>query len=206
MAAIGEHWRDIARSVDNFVFVALGTGIGWGVFVDGRLYRGRTGSAGGIRRMNIEWLRWNEDFGDADYFESYASGQGIAAEGRKMLGRGLRVSPEGLPKNAMRCLSSIPGDGVVRKPRPCWKRSSPCWEWGIANVVAVIDPGLLVLRGAISKGAPEMLLAAVNGVVARIQPDPPPIRASSVEDKAQTYGAVSLALTAGQEEIAPRFH
>ena len=40
MAAIGEHWRGIAKDIDNFVFVALGTGIGSGLFIDGRICRG----------------------------------------------------------------------------------------------------------------------------------------------------------------------
>ena len=41
MAAIGERWRGVAQGIDNFVFIALGTGIGSGVFVDGRICRGR---------------------------------------------------------------------------------------------------------------------------------------------------------------------
>ena len=48
MAAIGEHWRGVAQGVNNFVFIAIGTGTGSGAFVDGKLYRGRTGSAGEI--------------------------------------------------------------------------------------------------------------------------------------------------------------
>ena len=50
MAALGEHWRGVAQGVDNFVFIALGTGIGSGVFVDGKLYRGRSGWAGSSPR------------------------------------------------------------------------------------------------------------------------------------------------------------
>ena len=85
MAAIGEHWRGVAQGVDNFVFIAIGTGTGSGVFVNGKLYRGRTGSAGEVYHMNIDWPRWAEDFGDSGHFESYVSGMGIAAEGRKAL-------------------------------------------------------------------------------------------------------------------------
>ncbi len=55
MAAIGEHWRGVAKGVDNFVMIAIGTGTGSGVFVDGKLYRGRTGSAGEVYHMNIDW-------------------------------------------------------------------------------------------------------------------------------------------------------
>ncbi|PYX45779.1 MAG: hypothetical protein DMG83_08855 [Acidobacteria bacterium] len=60
MAAIGEHWRGVARGIENFVFIALGTGIGAGIFVDGRICRGRNGFAGELFRMNLEWPRWSE--------------------------------------------------------------------------------------------------------------------------------------------------
>ena len=69
MAAIGEHWRGVARDARSFVFIALGTGIGSGIFIDGRLYRGRTGNAGELFRLNLEWPRWDEDFGDLGYFD-----------------------------------------------------------------------------------------------------------------------------------------
>ena len=85
MAAIGEHWCGVARDVDNFVFVALGTGIGSGIFVNGQLYVGRTGAAGELQFLHVEWPRWNEDFGNTGYFDSYASGQGIATLGRKLI-------------------------------------------------------------------------------------------------------------------------
>src|SRR5215472_16803458 len=85
MAAVGEHWRGVAQGVDNFVFIALGTGIGAGVFVNGELYVGRTGAAGELYRMNVDWPRWDEDFGDTGHFERYVSGLGIAAEGHKAL-------------------------------------------------------------------------------------------------------------------------
>ncbi len=71
MAAIGEHMCGIARGISNFVFIALGTGVGAGIFVDGRICRGRSGLAGEIFRMNLDWTRWNEEFRDTGYFETY---------------------------------------------------------------------------------------------------------------------------------------
>src|ERR1700740_3572494 len=85
MAAIGERWRGVAQGVDHFVFIALGTGIGAGIFVDGRICRGRSGFAGELFRMNLEWNRWNEDFLDTGYLETYVSGKGLAIAGRKLL-------------------------------------------------------------------------------------------------------------------------
>jgi len=54
------------------------------------------------------------------------------------------------------------------------------------------------------KGAPDLMLAILAKVVHRLQPDPPPIQLSSLEDKAQTYGAIHSALTMAQEAILLR--
>src|SRR5262249_61782043 len=45
-AALGERWRGSARKMHNFVFLALGTGIGAGVVINGRLHRGDNNAAG----------------------------------------------------------------------------------------------------------------------------------------------------------------
>ena len=69
--------------IGNFVFVAVGTGIGSGIFIDHKLYRGRTGSAGEIYLMNVDWRRWNEDFNETGHVESFASGIGVAEQARQ---------------------------------------------------------------------------------------------------------------------------
>jgi len=204
MAAIGEHWRGVAKGVDNFVFVALGTGIGTGVFIDGKLYHGRTGSAGELFRMNIEWQRWDEEFPDTGYFENYVAGLGIAAEGRKALG------------------TPPPGDAGLREERDAYfvfqahREGNPqatavlekiftMLGVGISNVVAVLDPDLIVFGGGIAKGAPDLMLSIVEKVVRRIQREiTPPFALSSLGDKAQTYGAIHSALALAQEACARR--
>jgi glucokinase len=47
-AALGEKWRGGARDMDDFVFVAVGTGVGAGLYLDGRLHRGAHSAAGEI--------------------------------------------------------------------------------------------------------------------------------------------------------------
>ena len=72
---------------------------------------------------------------------------------------------------------------------------------GVANVVAVLDPELIVFGGGISKGAPDLMLATVERVLRRIQPDPPPLALSALQDKAQTHGAIFSALGLAQEVV-----
>jgi glucokinase len=195
MAALGEHWRGVAQGVETFVFIALGTGIGSGIFVDGKLHRGRTGAAGELYNMNIEWRRWAEVFPDTGYFENYVSGMGIAAEGRRILGSA-----------AKRKASSLREERDARFVFQAWRKGNPkaaevlektftMLGVGVVNIVAILDPDLIVFGGGIAQGAPEPLLSTVKKVVGHVHRDPPRIMLSSLQDKAQTYGAILSALT-----------
>lgn len=197
MAAIGEHWKGVASGVRNFVFIAIGTGLGSGVFVDGKLVRGRTGSAGELFQMALDSTRWNEDFGDTGYFEKYVSGLGIAVEGRQQLARRAKGSR-----------SSLSSERDARFVFKAFKQGSPAARAvlektftllgvGVVNIVTVLDPDLIVLGGGVAKGAPRFMLATVRKVAARIlRANAPPILLSALENKAQTYGAVFSALAA----------
>ncbi len=205
MAAMGEHWRGVAQGMKSFVFIALGTGIGSGIFVDGKLYRGRTGSAGELFRMNLEWQRWAEDFGDTGYFESAVSGLGISAEGRQALDAEPQSRPSGLAdeRDAYFVFESMrQGNAAARS---VLEKIFTMLGVGVANLVAILDPDLIVFGGGVVKGAPELLLATVRKVVHRIHPEsPPPIKLSALDDQAQTYGAIFSALTLAEEAIARR--
>jgi predicted NBD/HSP70 family sugar kinase len=76
---------------------------------------------------------------------------------------------------------------------------------GIVNIISVLDTDLIVLGGGIAKGAPEFMLSTVNKIVQHIyKENAPPIKFSSLEDKAQTFGAIRSALTLAQQAIARR--
>jgi predicted NBD/HSP70 family sugar kinase len=204
MAAIGEHWRGVARDASSFVFIALGTGIGSGIFIDGKLHRGRTGNAGELYRLNLEWPRWDEDFGEVGYFESQASGQGIAAAGRKVLGPPAKAQGASLAEERdARFVFEAARQGNCRA-RAILEKAFTMIGVAVADLVTILDPDLIVFGGGLAKGEPELLLDTVSRVVARIHPDPPPVRLSSLGDKAQTYGAIVSALTLAQEAALRR--
>lgn len=206
MAAIGEQWRGVARGVETFVFIALGTGIGSGVFAGGKLHRGRTGSAGELFRLNVEWQRWDEDFGDTGYFESSVSGLGIAAEGRRTLGVEPSAAAEGLAaqRDAYFVFEAFRQGNPIA--RAALEKTFVMLGVAMADIVALLDPELIVLGGGVAKGAPEFMLETVEKVVRRIQMEiTPAIKLSALGDKAQTFGAIRSALNAAQEAAVRRF-
>jgi len=194
MAAIGEHWRGVAKGVDNFVFVALGTGVGAGLMMNGRICRGRLGAAGEIFRMNLDWSRWEEDFPDTGYFERYVSGLGLAMEGRALLaaGNGTRVAGLADDRDARFVFEAMErGDAHAEK---LIDRCFIMLGVGVANLISVLDPELIVFNGGLVRGAPEKMLTTVDRVVRKIHPNPPPIKMSSLGDRAQIWGALCTLL------------
>jgi predicted NBD/HSP70 family sugar kinase len=205
MAALGERWKGVARGVPSFVFIALGTGIGSGVVVDGRLVRGRTGSAGELFRLNVEWPRWDEDFGDVGYFETHVSGMGIANEGRKRMGAAATAQPGNLAaeRDAYFVFEAFRQGNP--QARATLIQVFTMLGVGIADIVAILDPDLIVMGGGVVKGAPEFMLTTLNQVVQRIQKEiAPPIKISALDDKAQTYGAIFCALNGAQKAAVRR--
>lgn len=205
MAALGERWRGVARGVQSFVFIAIGTGIGSGVVADGRLVRGRTGSAGELFRLNVEWPRWDEDFGDVGYFETHVSGLGIASEGRKRLGASAAAQSGNLAEERDAYFVFEAFRQGNPRAREALVKVFTMLGVGIADIVAILDPDLIVLGGGVVKGAPELMLDTLNKVVVRIQKEiAPPIKISALEDKAQTHGAVFSALSGAQKAAVRR--
>jgi glucokinase len=199
MAAIGEHWRGIAQGVDNFVFIALGTGIGSGIFVNGRICRGRSGFAGELFRMNLDWTRWNDDFPDTGYLEAHVSGMGLATEGRRIFtqGNGSAAPTLAQSRDARYVFDALHQGN--QQAVALVEKSFSILGVAVANVISVLDPELIVFNGGVVKGAPELLLETVERVVRRIHPKPPRIQLSTLGDKAQIWGALHTLLDPAQQ-------
>ena len=201
MAALGEHWRGVAEGVDNFVFVAVGTGLGSGLVVNGRICRGRMGAAGEIFRMNLEWQRWQEEFPDTGYFERYVSGMGLAMEGRAVLDGGNGSHGASLPDERD---ARFVFEAMERGDEQAEALVERCFTMlgvGVANLVSVLDPELIVFNGGLVRGAPEKMMTTVERVVRRIHPNPPPIKMSALGDRAQIWGALATLLYPEKQRV-----
>jgi glucokinase len=189
MAAIGEYWRGSAVGVANFIFLAIGTGIGSGIFIDHKLYQGRTGSAGEVYLMNVDWRRWNEEFPETGHVETYVSGVGIAEQARQagILKRSAKMT-ELDDRDSRRVFAAMRRGN----PKAAQVVNEVLTVLGVtvANMISVLDPDLVVLNGGITKGDPHLLLGTVHKVVHRIHRDVPAIRISALGDKAQLYGSL----------------
>jgi glucokinase len=85
-AAVGEGWIGSARGVGNFVMMTLGTGVGGGVVLDGRIWRGSTGMAGEIGHIPVREGGRVCGCGKQGCLETYASANGVARTARERIG------------------------------------------------------------------------------------------------------------------------
>jgi len=151
--------------------------------------------------MNIEWQRWSEDFGDTGHFERYVSGRGIAAEARAALGLPARNQEESLAEQREAYFVFEASRHGNVHAQAVLERAFTMLGVGVANVVAVLDPELIIFGGGLAKGDPEMMLAIVTRVLRSIHPDPPPLKLSSLGNKAQICGAICSALALAKETL-----
>jgi predicted NBD/HSP70 family sugar kinase len=187
MAALGEQWAGCARDCPNFVFIALGAGVGAGIVIDGKLYRGSRWYAGEISHMNLDHRRWNVDYGDTGYLESLTGAEAIAQAGQRLKRRGLMASPDSAARVFEAARSGDARAGKIVQQVAVYLGTA------VANITAVLDPTLVVFGGGISHVG-EQLLVPLRAVVARIIPNTPDIRLTAVGDDAQLFGSLYSAL------------
>lgn len=200
MAALGERWRGCARQVDDFVFIALGAGVGAGVVVGGRLHRGHHWYAGEISHMNVDFREWEADFGERGYLESRI-GAGAIAEWQRArpLVQDVATAAHDRASVVMRIIEAArAGD-----PRATAVVEELAVYLGtaVANIVAVLDPALIVFGGGLSH-AGDLLLSPLRRVVSKVVPNLPALALSSLGDDAQLLGAVRSAMEIAEGRLA----
>ncbi len=200
MAALGERWRGCARQMDDFVFIALGAGVGAGVVVGGRLHRGHHWYAGEISHMNVDFREWEADFGERGYLESRIGAGAIADwQHARPLVEDMTTAPHDRASAVMRIIEAArAGD-----PRAAAVLDELAVYLGtaVANIVAVLDPALVVFGGGLSH-AGDLLLAPLRRVVAKVVPNVPALAISSLGDDAQLLGAVRSAMEIAEARLA----
>ena len=182
-AALAERDFGHGRDVDSFAFVSIGTGIGMGLVLDGRLRRGAHGAAGEIAYLPLE--RRDTDPDDARRrggLEAAASAAGIVHAARRA----------GLAQvTTARQVFDAAGLGDQRARRVI-DLEAKLVARAICSVLAVVDPELVVLGGGI--GTAAGLLDAVRRELARIAPIPVDVRASALGSEAVVDGCLASGL------------
>jgi glucokinase-like ROK family protein len=167
--ALGELHAGTARSVDDFLFVKLGTGIGCGIIVEGHVYRGADGAAGDIGHIRIEDSGPTCTCGNDGCLESFFGGAALArdAEAAARSGRSFVLAERLAVAGSLTAedvgVAAAAGDPVaVALVRSGGQRLG----LALAALVSFFNPGMVVIGGGVA-GLGHRLLAEIRGVVYR---------------------------------------
>ncbi|BAS27915.1 hypothetical protein LIP_2074 [Limnochorda pilosa] len=188
-ALLGERRWGAARGFNHVLYVNIGYGLGAGVMVGGRLYRGASGNAGEIADMAMELPpTQGEESNEAQVrLESWLSGMGIARQAFERLGEELsaeevfRRSAAGDPQ--CRALVAHVVDLVTLMG---------------ANLMAFFDPEILILGGGVSRSlSMDLLTSRITERLGR----PARVVSSALGRDASLMGAVALALSQAERRL-----
>lgn len=197
-AALGEARYGAARGARNAVYVTISTGIGGGVVIDGRIYRGSHGFAGEVGHMTLEANGPPCSCGNSGCFESLASGTAIAARARQAVLHGdetilarFRDEPERLTAEQV-VLAAAAGDEVAIR---ILETAGDYIGIGLAAVAAAFDPEAIVLGGGVVRESGLLLQRARASFAARaLYPLGSLVRVLSAElgDDSALWGAAAF--------------
>jgi predicted NBD/HSP70 family sugar kinase len=174
LAALGEQWQGVARGVDDFVFLSVGTGMGAGVVLGGELHRGRHGAAGEID-FALAGLGLEVD-PSAPQVEALAEGLADA--------RAVFEAARGGDDTARTVVEEVARRIALH----------------IAAVSAVADVSLVVLGGGIGTNG-DLLLRPVGRLLDEWLPYPPRVEVSTLGEAAILTGALAVGLAAARDNV-----
>ncbi|HEX5198680.1 MAG TPA: ROK family transcriptional regulator [Actinoplanes sp.] len=199
--AIGERHGGVAHSVDDFLFVKIGTGIGCGIHLAGSVYRGVDGCAGDIGHIQVDAGGPVCSCGNAGCLEALFSGAALARDAQAAARAGES------PALAERLAASAGGeltakdvaDGAAEGDVTCIRliREGGRRVGGVlATLVSFANPSMIVIGGGLAQLG-HVLLAEIRSVVYRrslpLATGNLPVVLSELEGRAGVTGAAVLA-------------
>jgi glucokinase len=183
---LGETWKGAAKGIQNAVFIAVGTGIGMGILVDGRILHGHADIVGAAGWLALD-TPYEDDYVQYGCFESNASGNGIA-----------------------RCAQRILNDPTISSHEvfEAWEQQNPVvlriidkavkmWGMAAANIVSLLNPEMIVWGGGVFGPAAQLLDRIYEEACLWAQPiaiQQVKFRKSELSGDAGLYGAGRLAI------------
>jgi glucokinase len=189
----GEGSRDL-------VLIAVGTGIGGGLVLDGKVYRGATGMGAELGHMLVDVDGAPCACGRTGCLEAMASGSALGRYGREAAG----ADPDGLLARLAGSPDKVTGLTVAEAAGQDDKVALELFDrlgfWlgvGIVNAITIFDPAVVVIGGGLIANG-ELLLAPARAATERLQfgaghLDLPPIVAARLGPEAGVVGAASIA-------------
>ena len=192
LAAVAELGSGRARGVDDFVLLWVDEGLGAAVVIGGRLYGGASGGAGEIGFLPLPGTPLVRDVrrGNAGAFQELAGAPAVLALARSL---GLRATTA---PAVVRTAVETPGAGDDLLATLGQRLAV-----GIAALVAVLDPALVVLSGSVALAGGERLRSAVADELGSLAAGRPRLELADVREGPVLTGALHTALAAARDDV-----
>lgn len=157
VAALGEMWKGGGAGAENVVFVTLGTGVGGGIIIGGKIVTGSHGAGGEIGHIHVEDNEADScGCGNHGCLEQYASATGVVRIATKLL----KETDEDTVLRTGEVSAKTVFDAVKAGDAFAIKVAEQFGKYlgtALANISAIVDPEVFVIGGGVSK-AGEVLL------------------------------------------------
>jgi glucokinase len=161
-ATYGEWWRGAGRGARSLVGVTLGTGIGGGVILGGRLVHGASGSAGELGHTTIAFTGRRCKCGNYGCLEAYASGPNIAARAVEGLEAGAESVLLDLVEGDLGAITAVTvyealvlGDDYAHE---VMLETAKILGAGISNMINALNPEVVVIVGGVTRAGDHLFV------------------------------------------------
>jgi glucokinase len=187
-------WRyGAARGLRNVIGITLGTGVGGGVVLDGRMYRGSRFSAGEIGQMSIAFSGVNGHYGNFGALEKYIGNQQIGEHAaRRYLQSGLHREPEQCTPKSL-ADAALAGDHVAKE---IWNEVGIWLGTSLASIAWLLNPDAFVIGGGVAQSGAllfEPLKQRVKSMLSSVVWDELKILPAKFQNEAGIIGNAAIA-------------
>ncbi len=202
LAAVAEHRFGAGRGVDNLVYIAVGTGIGGGVIINGEPLIGSRGLATEVGHMTIDSGGPRCNCGNIGCLEALASGSAIARIAVQRISGGAESAITQLVEGDMERVSAevvasvaLSGDRLAKE---VIEEAGSNIGIGVVNLLHIFNPQLVIIGGGVANMG-EAIFKPIRRVVGeRAMPGfAVPIVPSTLGDDAGLLGAIALVIDSG---------
>jgi glucokinase len=199
-AAHAEATYGAGRGASSVLLVTLGTGIGGGLVLDGRVWRGASGMAGEFGHMQVVPDGSPCECGGRGCWEQYCSGNALLRDARSRIGAEPTVLADLCDGDPARLtgpmVSAAAADGDL-VARAAFTRVGEWLGVGLANLVAAFDPAVVVVGGGVSEAGDRLLEPARDALSRSLvgvgHRTVPPVLRAALGPEAGLIGAALLA-------------
>ncbi len=202
-AAVGENWLGASKGFQNSIFVTLGTGVGGGIIIDGKILRGIDGTAAEIGHICVEPCGVLCGCGSYGCVEQYSSARAAV--------RLVRELENQYPKSFLRDKSDLSGLDIYNAGKKgdalaleVFRRQGFYLGIALAGLINVLNPEAIVIGGGAAAGSGLFmphLLDQINRRAYREPAEQVKIALAECGDNAGILGAAKLAFDAAVSTI-----